>query len=231
MSSPTADRATRFADAVPAGLAAEDIRRRRAVHDKWRRHSTLIMALRRVLPGLCVLVILGMIGWAAVNTLVRGLGAIGAGSGISIRMLKPHFQGRDDKGQPYILSADVAVRDDNDLAKITLEGPVFTLGASGVQTNVRARHGVYHEDTRILDLTGDVNLDDSQGYHFVTEHALIDTSKNNVDGDLQIDGHGPLGQIAASSYAVRDSGAHVFFVGRVKTRIENHSAPAAAAKP
>jgi lipopolysaccharide export system protein LptC len=226
MSSPIADSSSRFSMRVPPGLAAEDIQRRRQLLEQWQRHSYRIHALRRALPVLGVGMILVMGGWAAVNTLFWRLGASAHKGDMAIRMLKPNFQGRDDKGQPYLLSADSALRDDADSARVSLEAPVFTLGSpGGGQTHVRAKHGIYREDTRVLNLTGDVNLDDGLGYHFVTEHALIDTQKNNVDGETHIDGRGPLGQIAASSYAVRDGGARVYFTGQVKARIEQRKAP------
>ncbi len=123
-----------------------------------------------------------------------------------------------------MITAASAVRDDADSARVTLDQPVFTLGAApDDQTVVHARHGVYREDTRMLDLHGDVHLDNTQGNHFVTEHAYVDTVKSNVDGELPVQGHGPLGRIASSSYAVRDGGAHVFFKGRVKSHIEHQS--------
>jgi lipopolysaccharide export system protein LptC len=228
MSSPTADRAARFHTALPPGLAADDIQRRQRLLLKWRRHSNLIHTLRRMLPAMGIVMLLALGGWALISTLFSRQGAANRSSVLVIRMLKPDFRGRDEKGQPYNVTADSAVRGDADPARVTLEAPVFTLGSGPEQTHVRARHGVYRDDTRILNLTGDVHLDDGEGYHFVTEHALIDTQKNNMDGDTHIDGHGPLGQIAASSYAVRDGGAHVFFTGQVKAHIENHQAPGGA---
>jgi lipopolysaccharide export system protein LptC len=234
MSSPTADRAARFHTAPPPGLAADDIQRRQRLLLKWRRHSSLIHSLRRLLPVLCFLMLAAMGGWAVVSTLFWRFGAADQAGGLVIRMLKPDFKGRDDKGQPYTLTADSAVRDDRDAALVTMETPVFTLGSGLQQTHVRAKHGVYREDTRILNLTGDVHLDDAAGYHFVTEHAVVDTQKNNVDGEQHVEGNGPLGRIAASSYAVRDGGAHVFFTGHVRARIERHpatgGAPPASAK-
>jgi len=228
MSSPTADRAARFQTAVPPGLAAADIARRNRLVHKWRQHSNRIHLLRPVLPALCIAMLLALGGWALVTTLFSRQGAANRSSALVIRMLKLDFQGRDEKGQPYNVTADSAVRDDADPARVTLEAPVFTQGSGLEQTHVRARHGVYRDDTRILNLTGDVHLDDGEGYHFVTEHAVIDTQKNNVDGETHIDGYGPLGRIAASSYAVRDGGAHVFFTGQVKARFERHTAPGRA---
>jgi lipopolysaccharide export system protein LptC len=172
--------------------------------------------------------LLALGGWAFVTTLFSRQGAASRSSVLVIRMLKPDFQGRDEKGQPYNVTADSAVRDDEDSGRVTLEAPVFTLGSGMQQTHARARHGVYRDDTRILNLTSDVHLDGGEGYHFVTEHAVIDLRKNNVDGEQHIEGYGPLGRIAASSYAVRDGGAHAYFTGQVKARIEQHGASGGA---
>jgi lipopolysaccharide export system protein LptC len=229
MSSPTAEPVQM--SAVARGLAAEDIQRRQRLMKRWRRHSIFIRTLRRLLPAICVLSLLVLAGWATANALFWRLGVQTQASNLVIRMLKPNFQGRDLKGQPYNLTADSALRDDADAARIVLEAPIFTLGSSQASTVVHARHGIYREDNRLLDLTGHVLLDDAQGYHFVTEHALIDTIQNNVDGDKPVEGHGPLGQIAASSYAIRSGGAHVYFTGHVKARIEHHKPVAEAAAP
>lgn len=228
MSSPTADSAPRFQTAVPPGLAAADIARRNRLVHKWRQHSSRIHLLRRILPALCVALLLALGGWALVTTVFSRQGGANRSNVLVIHMLKPDLQGRDEKGQPYNVTADSAVRDDADPARVIFDAPVFTLGSGAQQTHVRARHGVYRDDTRILNLTGDVHLDNGAGYHFVTEHAVVDTQKNNVDGELHVEGNGPLGRIAASSYAVRDGGARVFFFGQVKARIARHSAPQGA---
>ena len=219
---------------LPPGLAAEDMKRRRRLLEKWKRRSYMVHTMRRVLPIACILIVTGLVGWAAINTLYWRASFGQAGAGLEIRMVRPNFQGRNDAGKPFLLSAASAVRDSTDAARVTLEDPVFTLGAAvDDKTVVRAKHGVYREDNRVLDLKGDVTLDDAQGYHFVTEHALVNTLRNDVDGEGHIEGHGPLGRIAASSYAVRNGGEHVYFVGQVKTRIEHRpasAAPAASAK-
>ena len=96
------------------------------------------------------------------------------------------------------------------------------IGAGPVdRTRVAAQHGLYREDTKILKLDGAVQLQDARGYRFNSERAVIDTQKNDVDGDTAVTGDGPLGQIAASSYAVRDGGKRILFNGHVKARIQN----------
>lgn len=229
MSSPTADLSL---GALGDG-ADRDIERRRRLLAQWRRHSAFIQVLRRLLPALCVLIVAAVGGWAAVNALLlRNQGSKVRGAP-EIRMLNPNFQGRTQAGKPFLVQAASGVRDNADIAKVTLERPVFTLGPPDDRTVVHAGIGVYHEDTRLLDLRGAVTLDDAKGDHLATEHALIDTTKSEVRGETRIIGSGPLGRIDASSYAVEDGGAVVHFVGRVKSHIEHQSSVvgASTAKP
>jgi lipopolysaccharide export system protein LptC len=221
MSSPTAD--------LP-GLEAQDIERRRRLLRQWRRHSFLIAVLRRLLPALCV-VILGAIGaWATLSVLLARGDGTKVKSNSEIRMLNPYLQGRTEEGKPYLVRAASAVRDNADTAKMTLDKPVLLLGPGAADwTTVRADRGVYREDTGMLDLHGQVTLDDFKGNHLVTEHALVDSKKNNVQGETHISGRGPLGSIEASSYSLENGGAYLHFAGRVKSRIEQHRQTAGAA--
>lgn len=225
MSSPTAELH------VPSTTGAEDIARRRRLLKQWRRHSAVIAVLRKLLPTLCILILATIGAWATLNVInSRGDGAKVAADA-NIRMVAPFLQGRTERGRPYVVQAASAVRDNVDTAKLTLDKPVLTLDVGGpTWTIVKANNGVYREDTGMLDLHGAVTLDDYKGNHLVTEHALVDTKKDNVDGETRITGHGPLGSIDASSYSLRDGGAYLLFKGRVKSRIyPQHQTPAAPA--
>jgi lipopolysaccharide export system protein LptC len=230
MSSPTADLPARaLAGQDLPGLAAEDIERRRRLLKQWRRHSALIAVLRKLFPALCLGIVVALGAWAAMSTLLWRQD-VKVRSDAQIRMLNPNFQGRTEAGKPFLVTAASATRDSADNAKVTLEKPLLTVGVGGPEwTKITAASGVYREDTRMLDLKGQVTLDDHQGNHLVTEHALVDTTKNAVDGETHISGRGPQGSIEASSYSLRDGGAYLLFQGRVKSVIQQHKSAAAAA--
>jgi lipopolysaccharide export system protein LptC len=225
MSSPTAELH------VPSTTGAEDVERRRRLLRKWRRHSAVIAVLRKVLPALCLLILATIGAWAALNVINGRSEGAKVASDANIRMDRLVLQGRTERGQPYLVTSDSAVRDNVDSSKLTLVKPVLTLDSGGpTWTIVKADSGIYRQDTGILDLHGAVNLDDYKGNHLATEHAVVDTKKNNVDGDTPISGHGPLGSINASSYSLRDGGAYLLFKGRVKSRIyPQHQTPAPSA--
>ena len=226
MSSPTADPAL-----GPEAFGAGDVQRRLDHLERWRRHSALVRFLRRALPALIGVMLIALLAWAGYSTFVLQANLPQQPAGMSIRVVNAKFFGRDQTGKPFSLSAAGAVRDDNMLQRIYLDRPAVVLGATPAdQTHVTAKKGVYREDTQILLLDGDVRMIDPDGNQFLSQHALVDTLTRDVDGDAHIDGHGPLGRIAASSYAVRGGGAHVFFRGQVKAHIEQHGpAPSPAA--
>lgn len=226
MSSPTAD-----ARGDLPGLAAEDIERRRRLLQQWRRHSTLIAILRKLLPAVCLAIVVALGAWSAMSTLLwRTDTKVRSNADISMHNFA--FQGRTESGKPFLMTAASAVRDNADEKKVTLEKPVLNVGVGTPEwTRITAANGVYREDTRMLDLRGQVTLDDYKGNHLSTEHALVDTTKNNVDGDTRISGHGPQGSIEASSYSLKDGGAYLLFQGRVKSVIQQHPPTPAAAQP
>jgi len=222
MSSPTAD--------LP-GLAAEDIERRRRLLRQWRRHSFLIAVLRKLLPAACLAIIIALGAWSAMSTFLWRKEAK-VRSNAEIRMLNPNFQGSTEKGKPFLMQAASAVRDNDDPNKVTFDHPVLTLGVGTPEwTKVSSIHGLYREDTRMLDLRGEVTLDDYRGNHLKTDHALVDVTKNNIDGDTHITGNGPMGSIDAQTYQLRNGGDYLLFQGRVKSVIQQGPPPAAATPP
>ena len=225
MSSPTAD----FPASDLPGVAVEDIERRRRLLQQWRRHSFLIGILRKLLPALCLAIVVALGAWSAMSTFLWRHDAK-VRSDANIRMVNLAFQGRTESGKPFLVTTASAVRDNADPNMVTLDKPVLRVDVNGPEwTKVSAASGVYHEDTRMLDLRGQVTLDDYKGNHLNTDHALADTRKNNIDGDTRITGRGPLGSIDASSYSLRDGGAYLLFQGRVKSVIQQHRQTAGAA--
>ncbi len=219
MSSPTAEGGRPVPDSP--SLNPDDLARRRASIALWRNRSAVVARLRKALPIAIGLIVLILVGFVAVNSILR-FAAFDGSKNLSIRMLNPKFYGRMPNGRPYLLSAVSATRDEADPSRIDLAGPLMILGdpAIGPATRVQAAQGVFREDDQILRLTGQVLLDDGAGFVFHTDRAAVDTAKGLVNGESPVTGQGPLGRISASSYAISDEGRRVAFHGRVRARIE-----------
>ncbi len=141
----------------------------------------------------------------------------------SIRMLGPKFFGRDQSGRPYTITAVDAVRDPVHSERVALNQPHMVLQQlnGDPPTIVYSATGLYNENTHMLALDGQVHLDDGKGDIFVSEHALVNTDAGTVDGRSPVTGTGPLGQTSSSSYAVKDRGKDILFIGNVKSHIVN----------
>lgn len=203
---------------TPPLLRGQTRARRRAV---WRDHSARVRFLRRALPAAIALLLAVLLGWIGVRALLTSLGQRNAADG-GIRMVHPKFFGRDSGGRSFTINALSATRDGRDAQQITLEQPLFILQTGAPKpTVVQALNGLYREDTRNLILTGNVVMVDSAGYRFESERALIDTVTSITTGETAVTGVGPLGRVAASSYAVYDQGAHVVFKGAVHAHLNN----------
>lgn len=188
-------------------------------------HSARVRLLRWALPALIGLLLLLVVGWLSGRALLAWLGPRAAPV-TSIRMVNPKFYGRDSSGRAFTITATSAARDLFDANQVTMERPIFILQTGQPKpTVIQALTGLYREDTRNLILSGQVQLDDSAGFHFESERALIDTNTGVATGETAVVGTGPLGQIASSSYAIYDGGAHTVFKGAVRVHLNNASQP------
>jgi lipopolysaccharide export system protein LptC len=213
MSSPTAD-------GIPLSRMDADIARRARRYAEWRRHSREIGFYRKFLPGLIVAIIAVLVGVVIYNTVAWRF-VDDSNSRVQIRMINPKFYGRSSDDAPYLVSASSAVRDDRDFARVMLTDPVFIQNVGmPTETTMKAKSGVYREDTRVLRLEKDLVLTDKRGYDFKSVGAVIDTRAAAVKGQSQIEGTVPLGRIASSSYSVSDGGERIIFRGKVRSRIE-----------
>jgi lipopolysaccharide export system protein LptC len=202
-------------------MAASDITlttapARRVSIQRWRRRSRVIHVLRIVLPALIALILAALAAMVGYNSFTARP-THPASSNDPIRLVNPRFVGRDDRGRPYVLTAASAIRDNQEYQKVYLDRPALVLDDQGPDPlRITAAKGVYHEDTRKLEVSGGVRLAGATAA-FDTAASLFDTRTGELVGSGPIHGAGPLGEIEAKSYGVYDKGARMVFKGGVHT--------------
>src|SRR5579863_6535276 len=97
-----------------------------------RAHSRLVHALRWLLPAV-ILALMGGLATFVVAEAMHSAAARPKEIPTQIRMINPHFIGRDDQGRAFDLSARRAVRDDSDMQRVLLGAPVIVLDADGAK--------------------------------------------------------------------------------------------------
>jgi len=214
-SSPTAKGVSlSFPPAAPS-ISTSALVRRRA-----RAHTRLVLALRWLLPTL-ILALLGLLGAFVIGQAVRAAAARPKEMPTQIRMIGPHFIGRDNQGRAFNLASRLAVRNDANMQQVLLASPVIVMDVDSEHPKtLTADHGVYDEDTHLLHLNGHVRVDDAAASTLGTEEALIDTKAGTVVGGAALNGDGPMGQIHAGSYQATEKGQKLILSGGVHAQLK-----------
>ncbi|MFZ5668249.1 MAG: LPS export ABC transporter periplasmic protein LptC [Pseudomonadota bacterium] len=191
---------------------------RDAVFARWERRLTLVNALRRALPALMGVIALTLVGMVAAASL-KAPRPVKVEDTV-IRMVGARFQGRVKDGRTFLIGAREAARDERVPQRVTLTEPIMVVGAeTATPRRLMARTGVYDERTRLLQLVGEVRIDDGLGNRVASNDVTIDTRTGSAVGEKGIVSDGPQGQVSADSYAVKDKGDRIEFRGRVRTRV------------
>jgi lipopolysaccharide export system protein LptC len=185
------------------------------------RHRKPVRALRTILPTIALGVAVAIVGQGVIRA-IAAKDALPASSGSPLRMENPRFTGTLKDGRAFLITATSAIRDPNNADQVFLKSPNLTRGyGSEAPTHVASKDGAYQEEKGSLLLTGDVKIDNGQGYRFASQKALIDTKTGDLVGNAAIQGAGPNNsQVQADSYTVGDKGDRVIFKGRVRTRLQ-----------
>lgn len=125
-------------------------------------------------------------------------------------MNKPRYEGTDERGRKYTITADQAEqKPDKKIGLKNVAADMFT--EQGAWLSLTAAGGEFNDITKILTLTGAVTLYHEEGYQFVTERAEIDTNTSEARGDLPISGQGPMGKLLATGFEIKDNGNYILF--------------------
>lgn len=191
---------------------------RDAAFARWERRLTLISILRRALPALMGLIAISLAAFVTLSAL-QAPHPVKTDDPV-IRMVGARFQGRVEDGRSFLIGAREAARDEREPHRVTLSEPIMVVGAeTATPRRLMARSGVYDERTLLLQLTGDVRIDDGLGNRVASQDITIDTRTGAAVGQKGIEGDGPVGQVSADSYTVKDKGDRIEFRGRVRTRV------------
>lgn len=186
--------------------------------DRWRRRSRVVRALRLIVPGVILLILIGL-GASVIYNATKPAPEAGQETNQPIRLINPRFVGRDDRGRAFALTAASATRDPREYQKVYLDNPALVLDEQGPDPmRITARKGIFHENTGKLEVSGGVRLASNKGA-FETAASQFDTKTGELIGSGPVHGSGPLGEIDATSYAVYDKGDRMVFNGRVHTRL------------
>ncbi len=180
---------------------------------------TRFVRLSKLLLSLAILLLLGTV---IVLPLLKGdkagMRLVFAGSeeapATSPVMSKPRYQGTDSKMQPYMVTADQAIQQDENTVILQNVEADMTLGDASWLV-VHAAQGTIDMATEGLLLNGKVQLYHDGGYEVTTERVSVDMRGGMARVDMELEAHGPIGYIHAKGLTVYDRGERFVFDGPV----------------
>lgn len=187
----------------PARLA----RRRRAVQ-----------LLKRLLPLSAFAALAAVVLWPQLAGMEEGVRVAYRKPSLDVpagaaSVVEPRFQGTDERGRPYTVSADSALQPPgSETIALTRPRGDITL-EDGAWVLLEARTGAFRREARMLSLEGEVALFHDSGFEVRTEAAEIDLRGGTARGDRPVSAQGPAGTLDAVGFEITDRGDVLVFGG------------------
>jgi lipopolysaccharide export system protein LptC len=128
-------------------------------------------------------------------------------------MTQAHYEGVDQTGRPYTMTADQAVQTDADTVLLTKPAGDMTM-KSGSWLMVQSLDGIYHAHAQHLDLSNHVVR---------TSKAHVDLKAGTASGHEVVNADGPFGTLDAHGFTITDRGQRLHFTGPAKLVLDGSS--------
>jgi len=131
-----------------------------------------------------------------------------------IELVQAKYEGVDEQGRPYTVTADKATRAVNAPDTVLFVNPIADITlADKTWLAAKAKTGTFDHKTDTLDLKDDVAIFHDSGYEMHTQAIRIDLKQKTASTDQPVQAQGPVGTIAAQNVSVTDQGDLVIFGG------------------
>jgi LPS export ABC transporter protein LptC/lipopolysaccharide transport protein LptA len=204
----------------PAFVSMDDHAKRFA---SARRHTRVVRTLRRALPVCAAAVVVLYIGTVLKTTgWVGGLPQIALPSIIpeNLAMDNPRYQGFNQDGGSYVVTAKTAVQDLTNLSLITLNSINGDLvDANKVKTNLKAAHGLFNNKDNQLELYDGIDIKSDNGMRARLSRATVYTKENLIVSKEPVVVDMPTGTIHSKQMTLRNKTHEVTFLDAVQARL------------
>lgn len=185
--------------------------RRQLSLENARKRSGAVQWMRRMFVVSAAVCIGVFIGFLTANAIVSSNDTLEV-EAEELVMLNPRFSGRDDTGEPYVITADSAARPKRSGNSVMLYNPRIADQFGGL---ISAPEGLYDQEAGTLELWGNVVAADPGGYVFSSSRARIYVNEGRIEGLNPLKGNGPIGEFSSKEYEILDDGSRLVMTGDV----------------
>jgi lipopolysaccharide export system protein LptC len=190
-----------------------------------RRRRAPLALIKIALPVIVVVTVGYLVYWWWVQAserviTVEKMQQVGDQAKAEVTVNDVKYDGKDDQGRPYSITAEAASHADGDERHIALTKPLADIVmASGAYVALTAQKGMLDRDTDIIVLNGDVTLFHDNGLSFQTDSATINMKDKTAEGSAPVEGQNGDGELVSEGFRVQDDGDTIVFTGKAYMKI------------
>lgn len=189
------------------------------------KYTRFVVLSKMFLAGLSALMIFAIIILPVINADEEGLriafSTVGETADALPIMTNPSFQGVDEKNQPYLVTADSALQqDEKTIILQNVQADLLTQDQTWI--SVKAKKGTIQTEDKMMWLNDDVRLLHQDGYEFITDAVQIDMNARIAQGDKKVVGFGPMGELEANGFILRHDDGVLRFVNGVLMKVRTN---------
>ena len=137
-------------------------------------------------------------------------------------LINPRFESRDNKKQPYTITAHKAMTTDGNKDLVFLTRPLADITLdNGAWVAVEAMSGEYFQERQFLSLRGSVKLFHNEGYQMESEELNVSLKNQIAESQKSVFGQGPAGLIDAEGVRANGESGDLVFYGPAKLTLYN----------
>jgi lipopolysaccharide export system protein LptC len=223
-------------DLTSSALRADRIGHKNYQHQKAKdfsesQYSRYIRLIKLILPLLGVLVITVLLTWPnqenpIIQNQKKSMEKIDESA--SNELLNPRFESKDNKQQPFTLTAKRAFQNDpTQKALITLEKPFADIILNGGNWVAgEAETGLFNQDNQDLKMEGGVRLFHDDGYEIKMPSLLLNLADGIASATGDIAGAGPDATLSAQGLSANTATGILIFKGPARLVLKNMNSSA-----
>ncbi len=202
-------------------ITSQTAQRRKGPAPRWsglNAYSNFVALLKVTLPVVAICLVGLIVFWRDIipnpKLIAPGISSLSGELAQNLSMVNPRYNGIDEYGRPYTLTADSAKQAGKSDNLIELVNPNADITLEdGAWISLSAERGRYNRKQERLLLIDDVKFFHDQGFELRTPFAELDFRRGYARGDRGIEGQGPQGMLEAEGFKFEQNSNVIYFTG------------------
>jgi lipopolysaccharide export system protein LptC len=170
------------------------------------RYSQFVALMKRALPLAAAVVLAAVLVYSFIPRQPDRVTMTFQSRGVfenDLSMIKPRLTGADDDGNPFVITADIAIQDPKNIHQGRMKNIQADMTLNdGRWLNATATEGTFDMDGGTLRLHKGIAVFTDEGYELHTANVDVDMKKGQFHGPGTVTGHGPFGTLRADHFDV-----------------------------